>query len=239
MSTNFAVALALTFAASVHCIGMCGGFAIALSASGSRAWTILGHQLLMQFGKATTYAFLGALAGAFGAALQGNKALGWAPLALGILAGLAMALAGVTMLGLTWKRGDRLTTLVAPLWSRFVAPLLERRPPGFPLVVGMAMGFLPCGLVYAGLAGAAASGSAPAGAAIMAGVALGTVPALTATALVGTAMAPWFRTGLARVAGVLLVAVGVMMLWRNVTGAQMRHDAHGAGAAVPPCHATK
>jgi len=239
MNGTFAVALALTFAASVHCIGMCGGFAIAMSASGSRAWKILGHQLLMQLGKASTYAFLGALAGAFGAALRGNKALAWGPLALGILAGIAMAAAGLTMLGLTWKRGDRFATFVAPFWSRFVAPLLEKRPPGFPLVVGMAMGFLPCGLVYAGLAGAAASGSAPSGAAIMAGVALGTVPALTATALLGSAIAPWFRTGLARVAGVLLIAVGVMMLYRNVTGAPMRHGAHVEGAAIPACHGTK
>ncbi|MBI2212540.1 MAG: sulfite exporter TauE/SafE family protein [Acidobacteria bacterium] len=239
MTTSFAVALALTFAASVHCIGMCGGFAIAMSASGSAAWKILGHQCLMQLGKASSYAFLGALAGAFGAALQGNKALGWAPMALGILAGIAMAAAGLTMLGLTWKRRNRAAALVAPFWSRFVAPLLEKRPPGFPLVVGMAMGFLPCGLVYAGLAGAAASGSAPAGATIMAGVALGTVPALTATALVGTAIAPWFRTGLARIAGLVLIAVGVMMLYRNVTGAQMRHDAHTGASTVPACHGTK
>jgi sulfite exporter TauE/SafE len=44
------------------------------------------------------------------------------------------------------------------------------------LVVGMAMGFLPCPLIYPGPAVAVAGGSALFGASVMAGVALGTVP---------------------------------------------------------------
>jgi hypothetical protein len=93
---------------------------------------------------------------------------------------------------------------------------MTSRPPGFPLVVGMAMGFLPCPLIYAGLAGAAASGSPGAGAAILAGVALGTLPALTLAAVFGTAaFRPGTRLFLARAAGVLLVVTGLLTAGRG------------------------
>jgi sulfite exporter TauE/SafE len=82
----------------------------------------------------------------------------------------------------------------------------------------MAMGFLPCPLVYAGLAAAAASGSAAGGALILAGVALGTVPALTAVAIFGSAVPLGWRRALARGAGVLLVIVGLVTFARGLGG---------------------
>lgn len=210
-------AAALTFAASIHCVGMCGGFVAALGALRTRrGLAVFFDQILLQLGKASTYAFLGALAGAFGAALLKNLAFTWSGRVLALLAGLGLAAAGLTLLGLRSRGGDFLASHIAPLWHRLLAPLLATRPAGSSLLIGMAMGFLPCPMVYAGLAAAAASGSAAHGALILAGVALGTVPALTAVAIFGSAVPMNWRRGLARAAGVLLVLVGLVTFARGL-----------------------
>jgi sulfite exporter TauE/SafE len=225
-------AAALTFAASIHCVGMCGGFVAALGAFRTRrGLSVFLDQLLLQVGKASTYAFLGALAGAFGAALLRSTAFNWGGRLLALLAGAALAAAGLTLLGLRGQGSDLFVTRIAPLWHRLVGPLLKDRPAGSSLVIGMAMGFLPCPLVYAGLAAAAASGSAAGGALILGGVALGTVPALTAVALFGSAVPLNWRRVLARGAGVLLILVGLVTFARGVG---MQHGGHDATPA--PVH---
>jgi sulfite exporter TauE/SafE len=221
-------AAALTLAASAHCAGMCGGFAIAASA-GAVKWRLVLRQLLLQAGKATTYAFLGALAGTFGGALLANRAFTWSGRALAVLSGLALFAAGLTLLG-AWRGGDAVSRRLAPYFSRLVSPLLAARPNGFPLVIGMAMGLLPCPLVYAGLGAAAASGTPLSGALVMAGVALGTIPALALVAGLGTAVAAVWRRPLARVAGVLLIATEVVTIARGA-GLHAGHSGHGGHAA--------
>ncbi|MBI5445827.1 MAG: sulfite exporter TauE/SafE family protein [Deltaproteobacteria bacterium] len=213
----WAVAAVVTFAASVHCVGMCGGLSLAVgTARGSARWRILSGQVLLQTGKAATYAFLGAIAGAFGHALVRYPLFGWTGRILTLVAGIAIVLAGLSLLGLRSTKGGTQMGPLWKLWGRFVGPLLSERPRGFSLIVGMAMGFLPCPLVYAGLAVAAASASAAAGAAIMAGVALGTVPALTLVAVSGSLFPADLRTRLARVAGLLLLVVGAFALTRGL-----------------------
>ena len=231
MSAPWAVAAVLTLAASVHCVGMCGGFVLALSAPqrGLRLKRLV-DQLVLQIGKASTYAFLGTLAGALGAAFVGNAWLAWAGRALALGAGLALIAAGCTLLGLRGRSGSGfLTQRIALLWSQWLGPILTARPSGASLVVGMAMGLLPCPLVYAGLAAAAASGSAAVGAATMAGVALGTLPALTLVALFGSSLPQTARHTLARAAGVLLVVVGVITAARGLD----MHAHHHAAGPVP------
>jgi uncharacterized protein len=230
-------AAALTFAASIHCVGMCGGFVAAIGAFRSRrGLRVFLEQILLQLGKASSYAFLGALAGAFGAALLRSAAFTWGERALALLAGLGLAAAGLTLLGLRGRGGDLLADRLAPLLHRLLGPLLTERPAGSSLLIGMALGFLPCPLVYAGLAAAAASGSAAGGALILAGVALGTLPALTAVALFGSAVPLTWRRTLARGAGVLLLAIGVVTFARGI-GMHAGHAGHEmAGEPVGQHH---
>jgi hypothetical protein len=220
-------AAALTFAASAHCLGMCGGFALALSAPDrTRAWNALGSHLLLQLGKGVSYAFLGALAGAFGAALLRQPAFVWGARALALLAGAMLIAAGLALLGLRASRGGAAAAFLAPHLSRLMGPLLSARPRGAGLVVGLLMGFLPCPLVYAGLAAAAASGSAARGALILGGVALGTIPALGTLAVFGGLLGDGARRGLARAAGALLLVVGLVTLSRAFD----LHAGHGGAS---------
>ncbi len=224
------VAAALTFAASAHCVGMCGGFAAATSA-GARSGALVVSQLLLQAGKATSYMFLGALAGALGGAIVKSAALDLGGRVVSVVAGLALLAAGLVLLGLLGRGDDALARALAPVWSSVMRPLLETRPAGFPLVVGMAMGFFPCPLVYAGLGAAAATGRPLAGALTMAGVALGTVPALLVSAMFGTMLSAVWRRNVARVAGALLVAVALITLARGF-GIRLFHSGH-AGHEAP------
>jgi sulfite exporter TauE/SafE len=228
------VAAALTFAASAHCLGMCGGLMVTVAARGKRPGALRDF-LLLQLGKGTTYAFLGALAGLFGAALTGWAAFVWSTRILTIVAALAMASAGMMLLGLRPGSPRAWGATLAPLWSRLFGPLLEARPAGFPLVIGLAMGFFPCPLVYAGLAAAAVTSSPALGALTLAGVALGSIPALALASLAtsfaaGTGRSAW-RGGLTRAAGALLIVMAAVTLSRAVPGG------HGHHAGPPPASA--
>ncbi|MBK9063035.1 MAG: sulfite exporter TauE/SafE family protein [Acidobacteria bacterium] len=235
---EFAVAAALTFAASAHCVGMCGGFAAAASA-GARSWRLLASQLLLQLGKATSYMFLGALAGALGGAIVKSAALSMGGRIVTVAAGLALLFAGLALLGLLGRGDDALSRWLAPHWARVMGPLLQQRPAGFPLVVGMAMGFFPCPLVYAGVGAAAATGSPLKGALTMAGVGLGTVPALLLSAAFGSMLSAVWRRNVARIAGVLLVAFAALTIARGFGVPVMRYLHMGGAApasADAPCH---
>ena len=233
MTPHWLVAAGLTLAGSIHCVGMCGGFVVAVAAGRRGGWTLVTHQVQLQLGKAASYGFLGALAGAFGSALLANPVFAWGERTLAVVAAVALGAAGLSLLGLLGTGESRIATWLAPLWSRVTGPLLAARPPGFPLVVGVAMGFLPCPLVYAGLAAAAASGSAGGGAAILAGVALGTVPALVVAAASGTVVSLGMRRTLARLAGLVLLAAAATTLTR-VTGPHAGHGSHAAPPASSP-----
>jgi sulfite exporter TauE/SafE len=232
MTPQWLVAAGLTFAASIHCVGMCGGFVLAVAAGRRGAWPLVAHQLQLQLGKAASYAFLGALAGAFGSAALASPLFAWGERVLAVAAALALAAAGISLLGLRGGEG-RVASWLAPAWSKVTGPLLVQRPAGFPLVVGLAMGLLPCPLVYAGLAAAAASGSPAAGAATLAGVALGTIPALAVVAASGTALTLGARRALARVAGVVLIAAAAVTVAR-VAGPHAGHSSHAGPHPAAP-----
>jgi len=233
------IAAALTFAASAHCLGMCGGLMVTVAARGKRPGALRDF-LLLQLGKGTTYAFLGALAGLFGAAVTGSAAFVWSTRILTFVAALALASAGLTLLGLrrgaegAWGQG------IAPLWSRLFGPLLQARPAGFPLVVGLAMGFFPCPLVYAGLAAAAVTSSPGLGALTLAGVALGSIPALAlasaATNFAALRERSAWRGAITRAAGALLIVMAAVTLSRAVPGGHGSHAGHAPAAATPIDH---
>lgn len=233
------VAATLGFVGSIHCLGMCGGFVLATIPPGAGRWRRLGDQLLLQAGKATSYAFLGALAGLFGQKLLGLTAVSWAGRGLAIVAGLLIGGAGAVLLG--FGRAGALGGKLAPLFRPILAPLVDRRPTGFPLVVGLLMGFLPCPLVWAGLGAAAATGSPAAGALSLAALSLGTIPMLLGVALVGGTLLPiGWRGALARASGVLLLALAAVTVWRGVVpahdhAAHLGHGAKGAAASHDCC----
>src|SRR6185369_7123795 len=82
----------------------------------------------------------------------------------------------------------------------------------FPL--GLLLGFLPCGLVYAPLMAAAASGGPGLGAATMAALGLGTLPMLLALGTASSAVSGTLRSAMLRLAGLAVALMGAAGLWR-------------------------
>jgi sulfite exporter TauE/SafE len=167
----------------VHCIGMCGPFVLGqVMADLDRGptaygeWRRLSGAALLPYhlGRLTTYAGLGALAGAATALFASTSVFGW--LSGGLLV-VAACLMIVQALGLAFGRNSPL----AGVLTRLAAPLSMARGNAARYGLGVVLGFLPCGLLYGALAAAGGTGSAIDGALAMAAFAVGTMPALVAT----------------------------------------------------------
>ncbi|HQU74904.1 MAG TPA: sulfite exporter TauE/SafE family protein, partial [Calditrichia bacterium] len=83
--------------------------------------------------------------------------------------------------------------------------------------LGVVLGFIPCGLVYAAGAKAATSGGAISGMLTMLAFGLGTVPALLMVGLGAQSVSAKFRYQVFRFATLLVIALGIMTTYRGAT----------------------
>lgn len=206
-----------------HCIGMCGPVAAAL-ALGFRGRPALPPLLFYSLGRLTTYGLLGGAVGLSGSFLGVTAPLASVQKAIAVGTGLLIALMGL-WLGDFLPGRRRLEDRLPP---GNVLRKVRRLVPGeggagacFPL--GMFLGLLPCGLVYAALLASIRQGMEATGAAegFLRGVSImvlfgaGTVPSLL---LVGKAVAlvsPRMRAGLYRASAALLVLLGIAFAVRG------------------------
>lgn len=211
---------------TMHCVPMCGGFVLgqmadrmaALPAARLCEWRRVGAGMLLPYhlGRLTTYAGLGAVAGLGGAVLA---RLPW----FGLLSGaLLLVAAGLFLLHALRRAAPVLGGLLPGLdhvprgWNRAIARLtsgLHRKRPGGGYCLGLALGFLPCGLLYAALAAAAASNTPVLGALGMLAFGLGTAPALMVVGIAGQAAGRHWQRGVA------FAAPAVMLLNAALLGA--------------------
>ena len=223
-----AMLLAGLVGGGTHCIAMCGPFVLAqatarlesVPASRMTEFHRLAGAALVPYhlGRATTYITLGAMAGAAGRTIRSIPGLDW--IAAGWLFFAAAMFLAYAVFGSGLFRG---AAAKEGRWGRTLGDLARpmfARPTGIRgYVLGMMLGFLPCGLLYAALAVAAGSGGAAGGAAAMAAFVAGTVPGLVVTGFAGHLAAGRWRR-LATIAAPVLMAVNALMLawvaWRLV-----------------------
>jgi len=211
-------AILIGWLGGVHCLGMCGGIVSALSmgaTAGQRPLLLLSYNL----GRCLTYILLGALAGTLG--LAGVSVLGVAPTLLFGLANLLLIGMGLYLMGWPFlvrpleQGGQWLWRLIEPAARRFFPVTTPSRA----WLVGLAWGFLPCGLVYSALATAVASANPWAGAFWMGGFALGTLPNLLLAGWVGAGVLNRLRQSSLRwIAGLLVLAWGSYGLLYSLQG---------------------
>jgi len=211
-----------------HCVGMCGPFVISQvqarleavpAAAMSELKRVSGGALVpYHLGRVTTYMGLGALGALATRQLAEVPALH--AVAAVLLAGAALFFIGYALRGLgvtlPWTAGMDASGgegTLARAWGRTIKPLFSH-PTGLRgYGLGIALGFLPCGLLYGALAAAAARGDALTAAFAMAAFWLGTVPALLGLGLAGGAILGRWPDVARQAAPGLLVVNGAFLFY--------------------------
>ena len=236
-SLSLVAAAVAGLAASGHCLGMCGGIAGALAMRRPQATfgTKLGFALAYNLSRIASYAAAGALAGLLGRTLLAAVDVAPLSIAFRVLAGLIMLAAAARLL-FGWRLLDPLESAGAGLWRR-VAPWAGRQGRagglGGAVWLGLAWGWLPCGMTYSMLLLATTTASAATGAAVMLAFGAGTLPSMVTATVAFERIARTLssRATLRNVAGVLLLAFGV---W--TAGNALWHGAHRGSHAAPGLH---
>jgi len=211
------MALITALLGSGHCLGMCGGLVAALTLSPQGRAGGMPFQLLYHLGRTVTYVLLGTLVGWLGSSVALTDGFGQFARLLLIATDLMIIVLGLGTAGL-WSRFNlnRLESASATGWLAAAATRTSRLPAGLAaLPLGLVMGFLPCGFLYAMLINAASSASPWRGALVMLAFGVGTAPALLLFGGAAQRLSLKMRSWMLRGAGLMIAVMGCYNLLRH------------------------
>jgi uncharacterized protein len=210
---------------SGHCLGMCGGFVIAIGLHDRSKPKAVVKQTAYATGRCFTYGSLGGLLAGIGKKLSLEIGyLGDVGALLAIVAGIVVVYLGAASLfgfslveWLSHARATRFPRKSCTSASLF-AGVFKRSASGptGAFLAGIGTGLLPCGLLYGMLSIAAASQSVTRGAMMMVIFGLGTSPALMALGVAGGTITVRWRGVLYKLAAASLIVAGILTGVRGV-----------------------
>jgi len=214
------------FIGSLHCLGMCGPLIVAYSLhlSGTGTAAVPGevkagmwHHISFHAGRLATYGFLGALAaGLF--YLANLTLLFWQFRGgLTLIGGVLMILLGLVLLKVLPLPGYlmRLCGEKGIVGMASPASLLRGKQLTSRIGLGIATGFLPCGLSWAMIAKAAATQNIPLGFLTMVAFGLGTVPVLFLTGMTASFISIRTRLLGEKVAASSVILMGLILVYKG------------------------
>ncbi len=225
---GYSLLLLVGFLSSFHCVGMCGplifGYATKNAAKGQ---PLHSAHLLYGIGKTLSYTLIGALFGLFGSIIA------FTPTAQGLVgmaAGVFLILFGLHML--EWFPVLNHFQLRVPRFvMRFIGT--EYRRHSNPFIIGLLNGLMIiCGPLQAMYIMAAGSGSGMEGARILFFFGIGTLPLLLGFGFLTSLFSKTLTPKLLKVSGVIVMALGAVMLNRGLTVTGSGLDFNSAMAAV-------
>ncbi len=235
---EFYVIFVLGLFSSLHCVSMCGPIVLSYSLPlGSRKFSdqIFAH-LSYNLGRILTYTLLGAIAGVFGGTVGFIGQLAGFENIAAIVAGAFMFFAGILMLDLLPSR--RLQKFNPLLYTaRFLKPLGSRissNTIASKFSLGIFLGFMPCGLIYAALFKSMATGTIFAGALTMTAFGLGTSASLLAIGIFSSAFSLKLSRWGSRLAAISVLLLGLFLIARGVM--PLMADVKHSEETVPACH---
>jgi uncharacterized protein len=226
-AVDLSIPFVLGLVSSLHCAQMCGPMVLAYSLPLQRTGRkLVWVHLAYNGGRILTYMLLGAAAGLLGRQIERVGHLAGVERAVAISSGIVMILAAILIGG--WFPKQRLVQIgSAPaIWTRSIGRLLGSATPGSKLLLGLLLGFLPCGLVYAALLKAVDAGSAAGGALTMAAFGAGTAGALIGIGAFSTAIASRLGRHANLLASVSVMLVGAFLVWRGIVAPPFGGSCH-------------
>jgi hypothetical protein len=195
---------------------MCGPIVASLGLAappGQGALRASARTLPFHLGRITTYALLGGVMGLTGSFVNVAGRLAGFSDAVAVVAGGLMVFFGVGATGVAAPL-ERVTTRASTRLTAVARSLLGGGAPLYPL--GLALGFLPCGLSWTAFLGAAATGGPVPGFLAALAFGLGTVPGLLAAGLLAAAFGQRARGLLRRLGGAVVAALGLLFVLRGL-----------------------
>lgn len=233
---EFGLMFMLGLVSSLHCVQMCGpivlSYSVALesltSPTGKIFPRLLNNHLAYNFGRILTYSALGAAAGAAGESMSLLARIsGWTHV-VAIVSGISMIVVGIAMLGVLPPSlvGNRFLQVPSSFLRRS-GKLIAAPGSGKRFALGVTLGLLPCGLVYAALLKAMATGSPAFGAASMFAFGLGTSGSLLALGMFSSAIRLRMNRFGRQFAALGVVVMGSLLVWRGTMPVMMmEHHMH-------------
>ncbi len=201
-----------------HCIGMCGGIVVAystikISPKSSKISQGSAH-FLYSIGRVLTYTLLGAVFGYLGGVVVfSNNANG----TLLIFAGLAMMLAGLSLMGkIKFLTVIEHSFSSSQTYKKAFRSILNSKSNMSFFVLGMLNGLLPCGFVYFFAITAASTADPIYGALVMAVFGLSTIPAMFGLGFLTTlTSATNFRNMMMSLASIAVIFYGAYTVYNG------------------------
>lgn len=216
---TLAAVLGASVVGSLHCVGMCGGFAAVVA--GERE---LGPTAAYHATRGLTYTSLGLAAGSLGAGLDHGGSLVGVQTVAGPLMGVVLVVLAARTLWSGAREGAELVELRKSnkpgVFARArlrLARAIRERGASAGAAAGLLTALLPCGWLWSYLALATATGRPMAGAAVMLVFWLGTVPALLGAGWLAGELGRRLGRHAPKIAALALLALGLLSLFGKLT----------------------
>ncbi|MEO8173162.1 MAG: sulfite exporter TauE/SafE family protein [Sediminibacterium sp.] len=200
-------------AGSLHCIGMCGPLSMILPTQHLSKVGRSVSLLLYQVGRVITYALLGMVFGLVGRSFYLAGFQQW----FSIIAGaIILLLAGIYFLQRTKFQISFLLNMYGSLQKLIARILMNKTNYASFLLLGMANGLLPCGMVYAALAVTLSLGNVNESIVFMAMFGAGTLPAMLLFSYGFQFLKPAVRTMFRNAVPVFTSLTGLLLILRGL-----------------------
>ena len=178
----------------------------------------LPYHLLYNLGRISTYSIIGGTLGyigSFATSLGRHRGI---PGAVLLISGVVMVLMGLNLSGILAKRGifEDSGITEKTFFRKALHRILALESAWGTFLLGLLLGFLPCGLLYPLFMNAAASGNFISGMLIMLIFGLGTVPAMLSFGYLVSRIKPLMKLLLYRIAALMIVLLGVRSILRGM-----------------------
>jgi len=203
----------LGFAGSLHCVGMCGPLSLALPTSYMSPVMKIISLFLYQVGRIITYAVLGLFFGLLGRTFYLAGIQQWFSIILGVL---VLLLALMYFMRGTIIHLSFLSGLYIAL-TKLIGRILKNRSGNSTfLLLGMANGLLPCGMVYIALAATLSFYKVYEGVGFMAMFGAGTLPAMMLLGYSGHMIGPAVKRIFRKSIPYFITATGIVLILRGL-----------------------